>query len=236
MPDEGAAPEKGRAMSARAEAADRDGLPTTGASSRRRRQQIVDAGVDLLLAADLDDIQMLDVAAEGGVAISTVYRYFPSKEQLFAHVVHEWIQRFAHQHPVPPQPSATNAQRMHELLLAIFGAFEESPHVARAIYILQGSSDPVVRALWQDVSSTAAEVYASALVGVDARTSDMIVQLVAAAFWSQLRQWTFGRKTVEQAYTGLADAVAVVFDFSDATGWTMPGQVETAAPAARRRR
>src|SRR5260370_20130664 len=55
-----------------------------------RRERIIMAGFELLLAADYDSVQIRDVADRAGVALATVYRYFPSKEQLFGHVLMRW--------------------------------------------------------------------------------------------------------------------------------------------------
>ena len=56
-------------------------LPTT---QRARRERIVAAAVELLDHAEYDDVQMRDVAERAGVALATVYRYFSSKEHLYA--------------------------------------------------------------------------------------------------------------------------------------------------------
>src|SRR5581483_12452627 len=55
-----------------------------------RRDRIILAGFELLLASDYDSVQMRDVADRAGVALATLYRYFPSKEQLFGHVLMRW--------------------------------------------------------------------------------------------------------------------------------------------------
>lgn len=54
------------------------------ATQSRRRQHIVDASFDLLLSRRYDQIQMRDTAADAGVALGTLYRYFSSKDHLFA--------------------------------------------------------------------------------------------------------------------------------------------------------
>ncbi|MER7077234.1 TetR/AcrR family transcriptional regulator [Saccharopolyspora kobensis] len=51
-----------------------------------RRDRILDAATELGARADLDHVQMNDVAKDAGVAIGTLYRYFPSKTHLFAAV------------------------------------------------------------------------------------------------------------------------------------------------------
>src|SRR5262245_16954307 len=59
-----------------------------GQQARRRR--IVDAAGELLLEAEYDAIQVRDVAERAGVALATLYRYFSSKEHLYAAVLLDW--------------------------------------------------------------------------------------------------------------------------------------------------
>ncbi|MBO0731782.1 MAG: helix-turn-helix transcriptional regulator, partial [Acidimicrobiaceae bacterium] len=56
-------------------------LPATlNAVQQDRRKRIVDAGLALLRTHEHTQVQMKDVAAEAGVALGTVYRYFQSKD------------------------------------------------------------------------------------------------------------------------------------------------------------
>ncbi|MDG3011657.1 TetR/AcrR family transcriptional regulator [Rhodococcus sp. D2-41] len=59
-------------------------------SSKLQRQKYVrmlDAATDLGSQYEFDQVQMLDVAKSAGVAIGTLYRYFPSKHHLFVGVL-----------------------------------------------------------------------------------------------------------------------------------------------------
>jgi len=52
---------------------------------QERRDRIVRAAISLLQhGGEYDEIQMRDVALEAGVTLGTVYRYFTSKEHLYA--------------------------------------------------------------------------------------------------------------------------------------------------------
>jgi AcrR family transcriptional regulator len=56
--------------------------------SIERRQAIVTAARDLVAQAGFRDAQMVDVAQQAGVALGTLYRYFPSKAELMIEVIH----------------------------------------------------------------------------------------------------------------------------------------------------
>ena len=57
-----------------------DGALARNQAARRRR--VLDATLALAAKGGFDAVQMRDVAAEAGVALGTVYRYFASKERL----------------------------------------------------------------------------------------------------------------------------------------------------------
>ena len=57
-----------------------DGALARSQAARRRR--VIDATLELAAGGGFDAVQMRDVAAEAGVALGTVYRYFESKERL----------------------------------------------------------------------------------------------------------------------------------------------------------
>ena len=59
-----------------------------------RRGTIVRAAITLLEQGEYDAIQMRDVAEEAGVALATIYRYFTSKEHLYAAALLEWASAF----------------------------------------------------------------------------------------------------------------------------------------------
>lgn len=74
--------------------------PAAPVSERQmvRRERILDAAAELGSAADYDRVQMVDVAKSAGVAIGTLYRYFPSKTHLFAALFDAKIGRFLDTH------------------------------------------------------------------------------------------------------------------------------------------
>ncbi|MFQ6328047.1 TetR/AcrR family transcriptional regulator [Nocardia sp. CWNU-33] len=62
-----------------------------------RRERILDAAAELGATAEFDRVQMTDVAKSAGVAIGTLYRYFPAKTHLFAALFEDRIARFVEQ-------------------------------------------------------------------------------------------------------------------------------------------
>lgn len=67
----------------------------TSAEQKDRYRRILRAASKLGAEHGLERMQMNDVAKEAGVAIATLYRYFPSKTDLFVGVLHSQIQRLS---------------------------------------------------------------------------------------------------------------------------------------------
>ena len=72
---------------------------TTGSEARTpsqhaRRARIVEAATELLEDREYERIQIREVAEAADVALATLYRYFPSKEQLYATVLLTWAESF----------------------------------------------------------------------------------------------------------------------------------------------
>ncbi|TDC58782.1 TetR/AcrR family transcriptional regulator [Actinomadura sp. KC345] len=64
-------------------------------NQKDRYERILRAARKLGSAHDLERVQMQDVANEAGVAIATLYRYFPSKVHLFTAVKRRQVERLA---------------------------------------------------------------------------------------------------------------------------------------------
>ncbi len=97
-----------------------------------RRQRIIDAGKDLLRTQEYDSIQIRDVASEANVALGTLYRYFNSKEHLYANVVYDWALPFA-QRTVPQDSGLSTTEVISRRLRNALSSFEKHPYFYKAI-------------------------------------------------------------------------------------------------------
>ncbi|MDI3388489.1 TetR family transcriptional regulator [Streptomyces sp. B-S-A8] len=80
----------------------------------------------------LERMQMHDVAREAGVAIATLYRYFPSKTHLFAALMHDRVRRLDAESPSPP-PDLSPVEAVVQLLVKAGGQLFEQPRLALAM-------------------------------------------------------------------------------------------------------
>lgn len=127
-----------------------DGLPEWQLA---RRQKIVDAALRMLRERDYDQIQISDVVTEAGVARGTVYRYFASKDHLYALVVQQWsgLGDLAPKFP----KRYTAEQRVRAWIRRVIRAFEQEPQFFKATVALQDTTDPDATAVMRQVNNGA---------------------------------------------------------------------------------
>ncbi|MFD4264111.1 TetR family transcriptional regulator [Streptomyces sp. NPDC058534] len=104
----------------------------TSAKQRQRHARILRSAARLGAAHGLERMQMHDVARESGVAIATLYRYFPSKTHLFAAVMRAQILRLDAETP-PPPPGTGPVEAVTDLLTEASRRLFEQPLLALAM-------------------------------------------------------------------------------------------------------
>lgn len=181
------------------------------ATQRARRRRIVIAALELLEEREYDRIQMRDVADRAAVALGTLYRYFPSKEQLFANVLLEWSTTFEHAVRRRRGTAATPSTRLVAVLRSAARAFERHPNFFRLIVVLEGAAVPEVTEPFHDYAAGFQRVLADALEGVHPDDAAVIASLSAALLSAELRRWSHGRATMRDVYEELERTVELVF-------------------------
>lgn len=185
------------------------------ASQRERRERIIEAGLSLLRNHDHTQIQMKDVAAEAGVALGTVYRYFQSKDHLFAEVLAHWASRLQTNVDRRPLKGQTNAERLTDVLHRSMRAFQSWPQLARVVMALESSEDPFTREIFARNMARNTAIYVEALQGIPEDVARDVVSVAASVFDLQLRQWVTGSQSIAEVYDRIARAVWIVLEFSE---------------------
>jgi AcrR family transcriptional regulator len=101
----------------------------SSAGQKARYRRILRAAARLGARDDLERVQMQDVAREAGVAIATLYRYFPSKVHLFAAVMRSQVVRL-HDEAVAPAPGEDPVAAVADLLVRIGHEMLEQPQLS----------------------------------------------------------------------------------------------------------
>lgn len=102
-------------------------------SQHQRRKRIVQAAAALASRGGVEAMQMRTVAERAGVALGTLYRYFPSKMDLVVAVVSEEIDLLESSFDRRPPGAADPAGRAVEVLMRATRGLMREPELAEAL-------------------------------------------------------------------------------------------------------
>ena len=183
---------------------------TLPAGQQERRDRIVHAAFALLERGEYDAIQMRDVAREAGVAVATIYRYFTSKEHLYAAALVEW----AADYPTRGRPAAENVSneaQLRALMRRAVRAFEHYPQMMRVEIVLESSTDPNARALFDQFAGNNRRALMDALSSTDPVWAAAIVETVNSVMVTRLRSWALGRATIPDVDRSVQRTLDLIF-------------------------
>ena len=107
--------------------------PTRSRSQHQRRKRIVQAAAALASRGGVEAMQMRTVAERAGVALGTLYRYFPSKMDLVVAVVGEELDLMEKSMERRPPGVSGGAARAAELLMRATRGLAREPELADAL-------------------------------------------------------------------------------------------------------
>jgi AcrR family transcriptional regulator len=187
---------------------DPDSLPR---GQQERRDRIVRAAITLLEHGEYDEIQMRDVAGEAGVALGTVYRYFTSKEHLYAAALLEWAANFPARQPSPRAGGGSDEAQLRALMRRAVRAFERYPQMMRVEIVIESSADANARALFDQFGARNVDALTSSLPSTDPDTAAAIVATVNSVLVTRLRAWALGRITIGEVDRSVQRTLDLIF-------------------------
>ncbi|WP_369214470.1 TetR family transcriptional regulator [Streptomyces flavofungini] len=186
-------------MTAEARAADPATPPLTERQEARRRR-ILHASAQLASRGGFDAVQMREVAEAAGVALGTLYRYFPSKVHLLVATMQDQLQHLHTTLRKRPPAGATPAERVAETLMRAFRALQREPHLADAMVRALTFADRSVSPEVDTVSRLTTAIILDAM-GLpeppDARQLSA-VRVIEHTWHSALITWLSGRASIAQ--------------------------------------
>ncbi len=174
-------------------------------SQQARRQRILRAARELAAGGGYEAVQMRLVAAEADVALGTLYRYFPSKEQLLVSVNLRAVRGLAARMAEHPPTGATSAQRVLALLGGATARLQEQPRLAAATIRALVSGDPDVAPVVADVREVTGSLLRTAID--DDQVGDDVVALLEHIWLSAQVGWIGGITGPEGVMETMEEAV-----------------------------
>jgi AcrR family transcriptional regulator len=179
-------------------------------SQQERRERIVRAAIALLEAGEYDAIQMRDVAEEAGVALATIYRYFTSKGHLYAAALLEWAGDFRARGR-RAKPTETDEARLRALMRRAIRAFDRYPQMIRAVTVLESSTDPNARALFEQFAALNLGALMDAMSSTDPATAAAIIETANSVMVTRLRSWSQGRTSIQDVHRHVDRTLDLIF-------------------------
>jgi TetR/AcrR family transcriptional regulator, cholesterol catabolism regulator len=184
-------------------------------SRMERRNRIIRNALELLSESDYDVIQMRDVAETSDVALGTLYRYFPSKEQLFAAVQLEWVERLHRRVAQRGLQGDSDLERLVGVLRRSICSFKTSPQFYRVLLMLESTKDPVARDLYEVMAKTTADTYREAIRNADEETAEHLLRATLDIMGAEMRAWALERRTIEEAGRRVEESLYVLFTYQE---------------------
>ncbi|SCF69138.1 transcriptional regulator, TetR family [Streptomyces sp. MnatMP-M17] len=176
-----------------------------------RRRRILAATHQLACEGGFGAVQMREVAEEAGVALGTLYRYFPSKIHLLVATMQD---RLEHLHTtLRRRPPSTDdpAARVAETLMRAFRALQRDPHLADAMIRALTFADRSVSREVDEVSRRTTAIILDAMTASPTPTPPTPAQLSAVrviehTWHATLITWLSGRASIAQVKTDIETA------------------------------
>ncbi|MGY1502464.1 TetR/AcrR family transcriptional regulator [Streptomyces sp. QTS52] len=189
--------------------------PAAPMSSRQaaRRVRILRAASELGAREGLARVQMQDVAREAGVAIATLYRYFPSKPYLFLSVLEWHIEQFLGGRDAGSAADGNDpATEVARTLVALSGKLLASPLLASAVAVSSFTEYASVVPTRFDIVERALGQRLLHLLGcrTDAETARSRVRLLVYSWWGLFVSMLTEEITTEQAEADLHLAARLI--------------------------
>ena len=157
------------------------------AAQRARYERVIVAATAVLTAGGEDALQMKELAQRAGVALDTLYRYFPSKEHVLAAIAVERYERAYRRVLADPPGTGTVRERVTEHLLREFATGQRNEKLTAALVKVRHQTSraygEAVERLYQrhlDILRTVAES-AGPLTERQARTLTVIAKIFGFA-------------------------------------------------------
>jgi len=170
----------------------------SSAAQRERRQRILDATLALASKGGYEAVQMRAVADRAGVALGTLYRYFPSKIHLLVSGLAREFERNQEKLDRTPIPGDTPYDRMLYVLGRITRAMQREPMLTEAMTRAFMFADPSAAAEVNTVARLMEHMLTRAMHEGEPSADDIAIARVIGDVWlANLVAWVTRRASAD---------------------------------------
>ncbi|WP_127817776.1 TetR/AcrR family transcriptional regulator [Microbacterium sp. CPCC 204701] len=161
----------------------------------RKRKLILDAVIKLVDRDGVDAVGVKSVSTESGIALATIYRFFSSKEHLFASAITYWGEPLAARTP-DPDPEQSLDEQLVATVRRGTHAYLRHPNLLAMMVQSSVSSDPYVSEIMAELRRTTRLALVRSMPGYPEADAFALSELVQSLWWDLLTQWFVGRRSM----------------------------------------
>jgi AcrR family transcriptional regulator len=162
-------------------------------SQAARRQRVLVSALELAADGGYEAVQMRDIATSAGVALGTIYRYFPSKDALLAAAMVEWMEDLERRVGQRGPQGDTTAERVYDVLRRAVATMERQPKLAEAVITALTSDDAAAGKASISTTDVMTRVMLRAFPDdVDPATEAAIAKVLGHVWFSCMVAWKNG--------------------------------------------
>lgn len=176
-----------------------------------RRNNIVKAALDLLTKNDYDDVKITAVATKSGVALGTVYRYFNSKERLFAEAYILWQQRRYEALKERKIRFTSEENYVRKMFTGSFRELWKNPNVTKVLYIINSANDPALSEMRKQIEKQMLQILTPAFGNNPSKTDIDIFRTLNNVLYGNFQSVSMNSISYEEGLRRMNAAVDLIY-------------------------
>lgn len=187
------------------------------AAQRERRRRILDATIAIAGRGGFEAVQMRVVAERAGVALGTLYRYFPSKIHLLVSALAREFETYEANSAQRPVPGDTAAERVGHVLRYNTRALQQQPRLTEALtraFMFADSTvaDEIRTVGLHTTRIVARAIHADADLSIDQLSEDdlTLTRVICDVWMAGLMAWVTGRSSTEEVAARVTKAITLL--------------------------
>lgn len=190
-------------------------VETMSASQLEKRQRALESVIRLVKERGLDGVNMKSVSTDSGVALATLYRFFNSKEHLFAAAIVEWQQPLVRR----TSRSASSDTSLHSDAHRVFSymrrgtrAFQQDQNLLGLLIATTTSRDPFASEQLIVLRANNMAGLRARIVHAEEARAALIAEILEGCWLDVLVTWHTGRMTHAQGIDLLRAEVELLLE------------------------